>query len=246
MKASTSATASSIVAKKEVNKEEVAQDMEVSGGTEETESKKSISEAAAVAANVAATLLEQHSNDNVAYTPSAIAPTMTLPEKKMDPIEIIQPPKIDAPSNHAARASNKSPITVTVNDSEKASVSSSKSSRRKPGARECMQISRRFGADIIPQQYMDILFDYCARGKVEHLIRMRERLDEHSRYLEQQLAGLEMLVLENGGDANTSLTPTVAKLEMAADADEISRLVPKTAGADTPMKDVSETAASNA
>ena len=246
LKASTSASVSSSVAKKDVNEEEVVQDMEVSGGTAETESKKSISEAAAVAANVAATLLEQQANDNVAYTPSAIAPTMTITEVKMDPIEIIQPPTIDAPSIHAARVSNKSPSTVSVNDVEKASVSSSKSARRKPGARECMQISRRFGADVIPQQYMDILFDYCARGKVEHLIRMRERLDEHSRYLEQQLAGLEMLVLEKGGDANTSLTPTVANVAMAAEADEISRLVPKTAGVDTPMKDVSETAASNA
>jgi hypothetical protein len=242
LKASTSATASSSVAKKDVNEEEVVQDMEVSGGTAETESKKSISEAAAVAANVAATLLEQQANDNVAYTPSAIAPTMTLPEVKMDPIEIIQPPKIDVPSIHihAARASHKSPSTVSVNDSEKASVSSSKSARRKPGARECMQISRRFGADIIPQQYMDILFDYCARGKVEHLIRMRERLDEHSRYLEQQLAGLEMLVLEKGGDKDASTIPVVEEVAMATEADEISRLVPKTAGADTPMKDISE------
>lgn len=29
--------------------------------------------------------------------------------------------------------------------------------RRKPGARECLQISRRFGANIIPQQYMETL-----------------------------------------------------------------------------------------
>jgi hypothetical protein len=35
--------------------------------------------------------------------------------------------------------------------------SSSKYPRRKPGARECMQISRRFGSGIIPQNYMDIL-----------------------------------------------------------------------------------------
>ena len=33
----------------------------------------------------------------------------------------------------------------------------SKSPRRKPGARECMQISRRFGANAIPQHYTDIL-----------------------------------------------------------------------------------------
>mmetsp|Transcript_10231 Transcript_10231/g.19166 ORF Transcript_10231/g.19166 Transcript_10231/m.19166 type:complete len:922 (+) Transcript_10231:109-2874(+) len=76
--------------------------------------------------------------------------------------------------------------------------SSSKYPRRKPGARECMQISRRFGSGVIPQNYMDILMDYCSRGKVEHLIRMRERLDEHSRFLELQLAGLESLVLDKG------------------------------------------------
>jgi len=60
-----------------------------------------------------------------------------------------------------------------------------------------MQISRRFGANVISQKYMDILLDYCTRGKVEHLIRMRERLDEHSHMLESQLAGLEVLVKEN-------------------------------------------------
>jgi hypothetical protein len=38
-----------------------------------------------------------------------------------------------------------------------AARASSKIPRRKPGARECMQISRRFGAKIIPQKYMDIL-----------------------------------------------------------------------------------------
>jgi len=70
--------------------------------------------------------------------------------------------------------------------------------RRKPGARECMQISRRFGVQVIPQKYMDTLLDYCLRGKVEHLIRMRGRLDEHSRMLEAQLAGLETLVQEKG------------------------------------------------
>ena len=45
---------------------------------------------------------------------------------------------------------------------------------------------------------LTILQDYCQRGKVEHLIRMRERLDDHSRFLESQLAGLEALVKEKG------------------------------------------------
>ena len=40
--------------------------------------------------------------------------------------------------------------------------------------------------------------DYCSRGKVEHLIKMRERLDDHSRMLEAQLAGLEAVVKEKG------------------------------------------------
>jgi len=70
--------------------------------------------------------------------------------------------------------------------------------RRKPGARECMQLSRRFGPSVIPSSHMNTLLDYCSRGKVEHLIRMRERLDDHSRYLETQLAGLEALVREKG------------------------------------------------
>lgn len=73
-------------------------------------------------------------------------------------------------------------------------IVTNKAPRRKPGARECMQISRRFGADIIPANYMEILIDYATRGKVEHLIRMRERMDDHSRFLESQLAGLEALI----------------------------------------------------
>jgi len=86
-----------------------------------------------------------------------------------------------------------------IPSTEKTVTSGSKAPRRKPGARECMQISRRFGTNIIPQQYMDTLLDYCTRGKVEHLIRMRERLDEHSRFLEMQLAGLEMKIEAKGG-----------------------------------------------
>ena len=70
--------------------------------------------------------------------------------------------------------------------------------RRKPGARECMQMSRKFGANEIDDKYFDVLMDYSKRGKVDHLIRMRERLDDHSRFLEMQLAGLEALVKEKG------------------------------------------------
>lgn len=71
-------------------------------------------------------------------------------------------------------------------------------SRRKPGARECMQMSRKFGASVIEDKYFETLMDYSRRGKVDHLIRMRERLDDHSRFLEAQLAGLEALVKDKG------------------------------------------------
>ena len=79
--------------------------------------------------------------------------------------------------------------SYTQNDSRRCCDSTcqvsarSKGSRRKPGARECMQISRRFGVEVIPQKYKEMLLDYCKRGKVEHLIRMRERLDVHARFL---------------------------------------------------------------
>jgi hypothetical protein len=84
--------------------------------------------------------------------------------------------------------------------------------RRKPGARECMQMSRRFGARVISDNHMDILLDYCQRGKVEHLIRMRERLDDHSRFLEMQLAGLETLVKEKG-ESDITVTAFTPKEE---------------------------------
>lgn len=88
-------------------------------------------------------------------------------------------------------------------------ITSLKQPRRKPGARECMQISRRFHTQVIPARYMEVLLDYVNRGKIEHLVRMRERLDEHSRLLESQLAGLEALVRENGeyNETEAALAP---------------------------------------
>ncbi len=58
--------------------------------------------------------------------------------------------------------------------------------------------------------------DYCTRGKVEHLIRMRERLDEHSRFLELQLAGLEMMIQEKGGQEPGNATG--GKIQPATDS----------------------------
>ena len=60
--------------------------------------------------------------------------------------------------------------------------------------------------------------DYSTRGKVDHLIRMRERLDEHSRFLESQLAGLEVLVREKG-ELDVVVPP--AELETGATKDDV-------------------------
>jgi len=78
------------------------------------------------------------------------------------------------------------------------SASGKKEGRRKPGARECMQLTKKFGVTPIDEHSFDVLMDYSKRGKVDHLIRMRERMDDHSRFLEAQLAGLEALVKEKG------------------------------------------------
>jgi len=105
------------------------------------------------------------------------------------------------PSMVAGGAVNRSAAAASLPSSVisySSRVDHSKQPRRKPGARECMQISRRFGVKEIPERYIEVLTDYCNRGKLEHLIRMRERLDEHSRFLEAQLAGLEALVNEKG------------------------------------------------
>ncbi|KAL7560399.1 hypothetical protein ACA910_016154 [Epithemia clementina (nom. ined.)] len=108
------------------------------------------------------------------------APVVVPPEDESPPVVAAAPPPPVAPAEPADASRE---VRVP---------------RRKPGARECMQISRRFTNRVIPEKYIEILTDYCQRGKVEHLIRMRERLDEHSRYLESQLAGLETLIKEKG------------------------------------------------
>jgi hypothetical protein len=108
------------------------------------------------------------------------------------------PPKIDVDVKALVKAAIANIPTEAEKQDKPPSSGPVKVPRRKPGARECMQISRRFGVRVIPKKYMDTLLDYCTRGKVEHLIRMRERLDEHSRFLEAQLAGLEALVREKG------------------------------------------------
>jgi hypothetical protein len=77
-------------------------------------------------------------------------------------------------------------------------ASGKKETKRKPGARECMQLTKKFGTTPIDEHSFDVLMDYSKRGKIDHLIRMRERMDDHSRFLESQLAGLEALVQQKG------------------------------------------------
>lgn len=103
--------------------------------------------------------------------------------------------------SHTALASRQASMYV----SERSAATTAKSvaglkkeTRRKPGARNCMQITRKFTAGVIEQDHFNVLMDYSKRAKVDHLIRMRERMDEHSRFLESQLAGLEALVKEKG------------------------------------------------
>jgi hypothetical protein len=131
-----------------------------------------------------------------------------LPPTIMGPIFVVAPVAASLPA--------KVPSVALAVDSSK----ETKLPRRKPGARECMQISRRFGVREIPQKYMDVLLDYCKRGKVEHLIRMRERLDDHSRYLEAQLAGLEALVKEKGeSDVVVPAVPVSAEKKLEGTSD---------------------------
>ena len=80
----------------------------------------------------------------------------------------------------------------------KAMAGGKKEPKRKAGAREAMQVARKLGTTVIDPGYFDTLMDYSTRGRVDHLIRMRERMDEHSRFLESQLAGLEELVKRKG------------------------------------------------
>jgi hypothetical protein len=70
------------------------------------------------------------------------------------------PDVLDQPSSNSSpmlgyvKASLVLPEEDAMSDKPSSSL---KYPRRKPGARECMQISRRFGSGIIPQNYMDIL-----------------------------------------------------------------------------------------
>jgi len=169
----------------------------------DTDLKGMPSSAAMIAANAVITAMNQHNGEATAslmpslthnIIPLGAMLTGTLLDKRFQAVDATKTQPLPSPKSALTK------IQLTSQDAvlgDKPS-SNSKNPRRKPGARECMQISRRFGTGMIPPNYMEILLDYCSRGKVEHLIRMRERLDEHSRFLESQLAGLECLALERG------------------------------------------------
>jgi hypothetical protein len=66
-------------------------------------------------------------------------------------------PNIDIPGLVAAAIRN---ATEETQEEEEKQNSPAKIPRRKPGARECMQISRRFGVRVVPKKYMATLLDY--------------------------------------------------------------------------------------
>lgn len=68
---------------------------------------------------------------------------------------------------------------------------------------------------------------------MEHLIRMRERLDDHSRLLELQLSGLEALVKERG-ELNITV-PAQADPDTDLDMPMLSPLVGAALPARTPQ-----------
>ena len=88
---------------------------------------------------------------------------------KMDPSGVKAGASVDGKLASVAKptGSGASAATPAVTAAMSVPTESSavKAPRRKPGARECMQISRRFGAQVIPEKYMDILLVRPYGGK---------------------------------------------------------------------------------
>lgn len=156
---------------------------------------------------------------NAMATSTQGSSTVSTPKAEKPPTPQSQASSVKTATNSnvvSGKQSKVSPLSVSMVATQ--ASSSTKAPRRKPGARECMQISRRFGAEIIPESYMEILLDYATRGKIEHLIRMRERMDDHSRFLESQLAGLEALIQDRAvAEATTAASDTNLKPELFPD-----------------------------
>lgn len=104
------------------------------------------SAAATLAANTVISLSKDEISD---------IPLLDVGAQKLTQSDILdQPDIVDSSIAKQTKSSLSFPDEDTSLDKPS---SSSKHARRKPGARECMQISRRFGSGIIPQNYMDIL-----------------------------------------------------------------------------------------
>ena len=83
------------------------------------------------------------------------------------PVAVAPAPPAVAVLKSPPVASSSAPMSA---DTSSAAVTNQtgKQPRRKPGARECMQISRRFGVNVIPEKYMNILtvsflLEICSR-----------------------------------------------------------------------------------
>jgi len=90
-------------------------------------------------------------------TSSVSSPTNLL-DQHFQPVAGLKTEPLPSPKSNSNMRPNLSPTVATPGSNP---GSSSKNPRRKPGARECMQISRRFGAGVIQQNYMDILMVSC-------------------------------------------------------------------------------------
>ena len=93
--------------------------------------------------------------DDATVKSEANAATTTKVELGSDGKEAETPAKVAvAAVPPAATPAAPTPAVGTSSGPSKEATSSAKVPRRKPGARECMQISRRFGVRVIPDKYM--------------------------------------------------------------------------------------------
>jgi len=115
------------------------------------------SSAAMIAANTAITAMNLHNGGENASSqknfPLGGMITGTLLDTRFQAVDATKTQPLPSPRSASTHFQ---PSSQEPAPGDKPS-SNSKNPRRKPGARECMQISRRFGIGMIPQNYMEIL-----------------------------------------------------------------------------------------
>jgi hypothetical protein len=115
------------------------------------------SSAAMIAANTAITAMNLHNGGENASSqknfPLGGMITGTLLDTRFQAVDATKTQPLPSPRS---ASTHYQPSSQDPAPGDKPS-SNSKNPRRKPGARECMQISRRFGIGMIPQNYMEIL-----------------------------------------------------------------------------------------